>query len=398
MNPTWIIFKKELWDVLRDYKTLLTSILIPILLFPIIFFVTTKVQESKRNEAMTKAITVGVSHEGSVDRFLEILKGQDAVTVLDNVQRDDIQSLFDDESVDAIFLFSKDFQESVHANKTTGYVNLYFKFNIMDADQGRLTYAFDIYKKELIDERYAALGVNEDLLRVVELGKRNMSSIREVMGSAVGGFLPYIFLILAYVGCLAPAIDIGAGEKERGTLETLLVTPASRMQILMGKFWLVAFTGFISGALSLLGCFVSLQLFFDEMPRKFMKLVLEILSPETLLLIGSLLVPICILMAAVMLMISIYCRNYKECQSYLSPLMIAILFPAILAMIPGFELNGVTALIPVFNISLATKAIVAGNAVPLQLAECYLSMFLCAGLALVAARRWFGREQVLFRD
>ena len=99
-----------------------------------------------------------------------------------------------------------------------------------------------------------------------------------------------------------------------------------------------------------------------------------------------------------MLMISIYCKNYKECQSYLSPLMIAILFPAILAMIPGFELNAVTSLIPVFNISLATKAIVAGNASPLHLAECYLSMFACAGVALVAARRWFGREQVIFRD
>lgn len=397
-NPTWILFKKELLDILRDYKTLLTAIVLPILLFPLIFYVSTKVQTLQKEKEQSKTLKVAVVHTQPVDRFLELLQESDGIEVSEDVSRDELIERVEQGDFDAAFLFSKDFNESVESREKTGYVNLYFKLNVMDPDQSRLTEVYDTYRQELVDRRYERLEVNESMLKVVQLGKRNVSSMREFFGKLMGGFLPYIFLMVSYVGCLTPAMDLGAGEKERGTLETLLVTPASRMQILMGKFLVVALFGFAAGFFSILSCIVSLQFFADEMPRRLMKMVLEIVSPQTLLLVGSLLIPICILLAAVMLMISIYCRSFKESQSYISPLMLLILFPAIVAMIPGFDLNTATACIPIFNISLATKAIIAGTAEPLHLVICYASMIFWAGLALLAARSWFNKESVLFRD
>ena len=81
----------------------------------------------------------------------------------------------------------------------------------------------------------------------------------------------------------------------------------------------------------------------------------------------------------------------------MAPLNFVIILPAAIGMLPGFELNYVTAAIPILNLALATKAILAGTAEPLLMAEVYLSLFLLAALSIFACAKWFNREETLFR-
>jgi sodium transport system permease protein len=194
-----------------------------------------------------------------------------------------------------------------------------------------------------------------------------------------------------------PAIDLGAGEKERGTLETLLTAPVNRFHILLGKFGVVVVSGLLSAAVSITGLFVSLKRS-PDLPPEFMNLILRVLGWDTIILLMSLLLPLTILFAGVLLSISLSARSFKEAQSMISPLNIAIILPAAIGMMPGVQLGYGNAWIPVLNVSLATKEIVAGTIQVPELAVVYISSITLAVVALWGSAWWFARESTIFRS
>jgi sodium transport system permease protein len=217
------------------------------------------------------------------------------------------------------------------------------------------------------------------------------------VGKSIGGFIPYLFVIFCFMGSMYPAIDLAAGEKERGTIETLLTAPVSRFQILLGKFAVVVLAGLLSAAVSMCGLYVAVRQA-TEMPKDMLQAVTSILDVQSVLLTLSLLLPLTIFFAGFLLSLSMYARSYKEAQSLISPLTIVVILPVGIGMIPGFTLNPVTALIPVLNVSLATKDIIAGTIQPGLLALVYLSLIALAALSLWACARWFNREETIFRS
>jgi sodium transport system permease protein len=128
-----------------------------------------------------------------------------------------------------------------------------------------------------------------------------------------------------------------------------------------------------------------------------MEAVLGILDMQSIVLVFSLLLPLSIFFAAFLLSLSIFAKSYKEAQSLISPLTIVVILPVLIGMVPGVELDTVTSLIPVLNVSLATKEIIAGTVKPGLLAEVYLSLFALAALSLYGCSKWFEREETIFR-
>ena len=118
---------------------------------------------------------------------------------------------------------------------------------------------------------------------------------------------------------------------------------------------------------------------------------------KTIALILSLIVPVSIFFSAVLLSISFYAKSFKEAQSLVAPINILILFPALIGLIPGVELTWKTALIPIVNISLVTKEIIAETVSIVLLLEVYGSMIILAVIGLLFTRWWFNREEVIFR-
>jgi sodium transport system permease protein len=151
------------------------------------------------------------------------------------------------------------------------------------------------------------------------------------------------------------------GEKERGTIETLLTTPVPRWQLLFGKMGVVILSGLMASTFSLLGLFVSVEFLAKEQAPEIAAIVSEILSPSFIIMLYLLLFPLIVFFAGLMIPIAVRAKSFKEAQSIISPLNIVIILPAMVGFFPGVELNEVTALIPVVNIVLATKELIAGT-------------------------------------
>ena len=194
-----------------------------------------------------------------------------------------------------------------------------------------------------------------------------------------------------------PAVDLGAGEKERRTMETLLVSPASRLQILLGKLGVIVLSGLVSIIANLLGMGLVLMLNFTVATRA-LSPISNLVSPLGILTLFFLILIRVFFFASMLMSISIFARSFKEAQSQMTPMMFIVLVPVLIGLMPGIRLNGWTALAPVLNVSLATKEIISGTLSPFLLIETFASLIFLAGAGLVFCVRWFNREDVIFRE
>ena len=174
-------------------------------------------------------------------------------------------------------------------------------------------------------------------------------------------------------------------------------SPATRLDVVLGKFLVVMLAAFITAFIALGGMYFGIQTFPDLEPWV-LEIVNEMLTLKNIALIMSLILPISAFFSALLLGLSIYAKSFKEAQSIVGPLNIAIIFPALIGTLPGIELNAVTSLIPILNVSLASKDIIAGTINPWYMMEVYVSLIIFAGLAILWCVNWFNRESTIFRN
>lgn len=390
------IFLKELLDTVRDRRTLFVMVIFPLLLFPVLMTLITAVQTSQIKKAEDKVLRVGLILNGNAAGLQTLLSSREGFAVIEGIHPDSARVFLERDSLDAAIIVSDRFDRTVE-DGGKGVVTFVYRFtDEYSISERRLRETLREFEKGLVEKRFARLGVQPDIVEAVALQEQDITPLKEKLGRTIGGLLPYLFVIFCFMGSMYPAIDLAAGEKERGTIETLLTAPVGRFQILLGKFGVVVLTGLLSAAVSMLGLYVAVSRN-PDMPQEMLGAVTSILDPGTILLVLSLLLPLAVFFAAFLLSVSFYARSYKEAQSLISPLMIVVILPVAVGMIPGIELTPVTAMIPVLNVSLATKEIIAGTIAPGMLAIVYGSLLALAGLSLWACARWVEREETIFR-
>jgi sodium transport system permease protein len=397
MKTIATVFKKELLDSLRDRRTVVFMIVIPLLLFPILFRVLMSVEKSQADKERAKKLRVACIDHGNASDFVAALRAREDVTMVGGVSADSVAALIRSDSLDGAFVFAEDFDQQI-AGMRSGRVDFYYKSTDDRAIvQDRLTKPLEDYEGTLLAQRFARLELDSTIVDAVDLRSRNVASLEERVGKAVGGMLPYIFIIFCFMGAMYPAIDLGAGEKERGTMETLLTAPVNRFHILLGKFGVVVLSGLVSAAVSIFGLFVAIKQT-NEIPQQFMDIIVKMLGWDTILLVLSLLLPLTIFFAGVLLSVSLTARSFKEAQSMISPLNIAVIVPAAIGLVPGIKMSAATAMIPILNVSLATKEIIAGTMQTSHLVIVYASLTALALLSLYGSVWWFKRESTIFRS
>jgi sodium transport system permease protein len=397
MKAVTTVFRKELIDTLRDRRTLVFMIVIPLLLFPLLFRVIFAVQKTQTRKAQSKMLRVACIDCGAAEGFVAALEARDDLTLVPGVAGDSVSALIRADSLDGAFVFSSRFAEDV-AGMKPGRVDFYYK----SADDSpivrdRLRGLVDDFERELLDDRFRRLEFDRSIVDAVDLNLHNVASMEEQIGKTVGGMLPYMFILFCFMGAMYPAIDLGAGEKERGTLETLLTAPVNRFHILLGKFGVVVLSGLLSAAVSMAGLFIAVKQM-KEIPPEFMDVIVKILGWDTIAMVLSLLIPLTVFFAGVLLSVSLAARSFKEAQSMISPLNIAVILPAAIGMVPGVDMTYATAWIPVLNVSLATKEIIAGTMRAPHLVLVYVSLIALAIASLWGSAWWFGRESTIFRS
>ena len=387
MSAIYHIIKKELTETLRDKRTLMTMIVIPILLFPVLLSLIVRTQQHFSEEANNKTITI--AYEESFENNEVVLKIKEIIDKdpLFNLQavRDSngITALIQQDSIQAMLLLG---EKKIITPVTVWHDGT--KINII----GRIQEKVEAAKQMMISEQMQAQNIDPKSISGFEYQMMSTASTQETIGKLAGGLLPYIFIVFGFLGCMYPAIDLFTGEKERGTIETLLTAPIARWKILLGKMSVVVISGLLAASLSLLGLYISIRgLNLIEDPA-LLSIINSILSVKFVAVLFLLQIPLTIFFAGILVPIAIHAKSFKEAQSIITPLNFVVILPAMIGFLPQIELNPTTAMIPIVNIVLATKDLIAGTLNYFHLLLSALMMCLIALTAVFFSYKQFEKE------
>jgi sodium transport system permease protein len=413
------IVSKELTETLRDRRTLLMMVVLPVLLYPMIIMGFGKLQESTREATEGRQSRVAVW--GNVPSGLRDLLVQDRKLqtdawaqaprdVKDGLDRgtlaqptlstsgasaeksspvlDAARTAIVGRRVDAVLVVWPDVASAL-AEGRAGRVSIYFDSVREDsAEAQRRVYDRLIeFRLSLVRERQRQRGLDEGFAVGLELRSTNVAPESRRTGQLLGLILPFLLVTMSLLGGFYPAIDLTAGEKERGTMQTLLCAPLRSIEIIAGKFlavWIISLIAALANVLSLGATMLRI------LPGGQVSV-----APSTFVLTFVMLLPVTFFITAVFLALAAFAKDFKDGQNFLTPVYMLLALPAGVTMLPGIELNGWTAFVPVVNIALLIKALLIAEATADLVFLVVISSTAYALLALLLAARVFEREQVL---
>jgi sodium transport system permease protein len=236
-----------------------------------------------------------------------------------------------------------------------------------------------------------AHGFSADPSKLFSIEDSNVASNGQVTGSLVGRFITLFLAMMMFTGGAIAAMDIIAGEKERGTLETLLTTAAGRQEIVAAKQLAITSVALVITLLQGLNFFLYIKLKVVELPKNF---DLQLSSGMALTLL-MLFVPLAATIASVLLMISAYAKTYKEAQMYFFPVYLVSLVPTLASVMPGISLRSAIAFVPIANVSVAAREILMGRPDMIMLVVTFAVMSAAAAYLMRAAARLLSREDII---
>jgi len=407
LKKTLIIFAHELKYMLRDRTTLFMMVLLPIIIYPLIS-VTSAYMFVKSSQSVKKSKTSVIINRDyppftdSIRRYFAKYKINYDIKFA-ALGTSEIQSLITRNELSAYIELAQDFEKKIQASKSS---EITLKFDLANdkssVARAEVVNAVRNYKGELVEGNISRLNISETLIFPFDINSVNIASPSQIGDSLLARILPMIIIMFATLGAFYPAIDVTAMEKERGTLETLLLAPAGALDIMFGKFLAVFCLTMFSIMINLAsisltfthGFFIIKKI--SEASRA-LNIVNFSISPFSIIAIFVFMVPIACIMSALMMQVAIFARNFKEAQNYMTPILLVFMLPPMVSMLPGYSLNFSSALVPVVNLTLLLKGMLLSD-YKISLALLTFAVNIAFSLiTLVGAARTFASENVLFR-
>lgn len=385
------IFGKELKEVLRDKRMLYLIILLPFFLYPVLFTLIGGVGASQQEKLLQQEISVWVT-PAAAETPLPDLLAQDASLKME--VKDFSEEDLEGQKRTMGIKFPADYQEQLASGQSAELV-IYAdqSQDVLNMRERMLRTQLEGLSDQLLNERLASKELSPEFASPLSIESVDMSP-EESGNRMMVAFLPMMILLFIFIGCIYIAIDITAGEKERRTLQTLFTTTASTKEIVAGKFLAVAAVGIVSATMNILSLVVAMNIQAYLLGEESAGMSLS-LAPMAWVWLTVLVLLTTLFLGALSLAVVLLANSYKEAQSYVSPLMMVVLIPAMMAIMPGVELNLQTALIPVFNVALAIVAILKGSFDSSMLAIVAAASFVYGILALYLASLSFGNENII---
>jgi sodium transport system permease protein len=367
---TGFFVAKELRELRRDRRALLVMFVIPVLIYPALFTFTTHLERQRLRETQAAVFRVAVTGPATgVREAVEAAKGlvlsgeADSAAVSARMAEGGLDVWVDSGADGAMFLRydgSRDDSEEALA---------------------RVEEVLEEVRARERDRRYRAAGGAGSLADAVEIREVDVATEEEAAGATAGRRIPYLLIFTLFLGGASVAVDVVAGEKERGTLETLYLTPVPRLTIARAKFLVVVGATMLTGTLNLASLAVCyrLGLIGDAGTGAAVEL-----STAGLAACFVLTIPLAAVIGGLLLGISAFARSMKEAQYYVMPMMMVAFVPGLLSMTQDVRLTGFTALIPVANVSIALRDALRGDLAAPMLALVTAASLFWAALVL----RW----------
>ena len=418
-KPRWrsvaLIYRREMLDQLRDRRTLFTIAVLPILLYPLLGMLLMQISQFKREHPISVCV-LGREHLNvdtplfREDGFAEAVdEGGGKIDLVHydwgtirhgrDVKEETAQWI-QDGRFDVILVIPPEFLDSsARSNQEAATLKLLYD---VTSDESRIAHdrvltRLNRWQNQWVRGELAATGVSEDILTPFRLDEIDVAPTQSKSAAFWSKMLPFIMLVWALTGAFYPAIDLVAGEKERGTLETLLCSPASRGEIVWGKLGAVATASMVTSMLNCCSMLLTSSLIFNQISLGAGPVVgSPPLVPMLWLFVA--LIPLSVLFSAVALAAAALAKSSKEGQYYLMPLMMITLPLVMIPMVPGTELSIGNSLIPVTGMFLLVRSLIEGDYLValLHLPSVLGVTILCLWFAMNWARQQFEDEAVLF--
>lgn len=386
-NKILTIYKKEIKDTLRDRRTLMVMVLVPIILYPVLFSVMGQIMSIGSQKLESEISAIAHIHEipNELDSLLQ-KEDKLEITVSSNPESDlkngNIQAYLEIKHfsiTDSLFIY---YDGALDRSRLA---------------RERVEKVVQIYKRSIQEYRLQEAGIDLAVLNPFGVRKVNTAPPARMGGMILGSIIPLLLIVTLMLGAMYPAIDLTAGEKERGTLETILTVPVQRLDLLMGKFFTVSTIAFITGFLNLFSMTLAYSIGFIQLGVLSGNLEFTF-SPIALLILFLLIIPLSLFISAIMLSVSLFARSFKDAQNLITPLYLILILPAFFAMTPGIELTNFLALIPILNVTLLFKEIMLQNFSIELIFTVFLSNSVFAFFTILIFSKLFNTEQILFAE
>jgi sodium transport system permease protein len=402
MSKWQTLLVKEIVHLFRDTKTIVQTVVVPTFITPLLIGAVIWYISSIAVDEGKKTYDVAVYDQANTELTIK-LQESDRLNI---VLMDSIDQVIDDVTNDSSEIgisFGSNFTSQLE-NNLSGEITIYSKnLDNFSQAQGIVNDVIDDYDDQIRNKRLNNLNVDENFINPITVLDEDLTTNEEFAGSIIGGILAFLFIVYIMSGSMYPAIDLGAGEKERGTMETLISTNISSVDIIIGKMFSVTSSAVLTAIFSLLGFAVPLIVIFlfygDSIPENAFEIISAIVNPVAIIAMFGLLIPLSIFMGAFMLAVSIYSKNPKEASLLLGNAVIIFFIPAYVPLInPGIELDLVGSLIPCYSFALHTNALIAGNTDWFLYGATLISNIIYCSIAIYVTYIMFDDEKIIFRS
>ena len=398
MKKIGILVKKEMTEILRDKKTLIIMIVMPLLLYPALL-IGLSLGMSMLMESQEEAYTVGYLQEDEayitplISLYQQEQEELDTELIFKGVKTEESHTA--KEESDVWVDFSEE-QQSIRIQ-----VNYTSTNQSSNSTEDILQDLAEEYREELLLQNLEQEGLTEDFLYPVIYEAKDSVSTAESMGMSIGGSIGMLLITTILLGAFYPAVDITTGEKERGTLETLLTLPVTNFQMIMSKFISVSIVACATAVLALVALGGSVLFLMMAVPAELGESAIQIpidvfLSSVPVVLLA--LITTALLITAFCMCFCVFAQSSKEANNYMTPIMLVIMLASMVGMMPTVDLNYKLSLIPFVNVSLLIKQVFAQQ----------LSVSLALTTALVNAAysiitiwvlaKMYNSEDIMFSD
>ncbi|MCL4692622.1 MAG: ABC transporter permease [Candidatus Hydrogenedentes bacterium] len=393
-HTVFVIFRKELLDMLRDKRTLIAMLGIPIVLYPALFIFGSQAAMMERDRVAQAPSRVAIVAD-QADILEDWLHGEQSVALR---YPGDPEAELAAGRIQAVVVLEGDLQQDLEEGRAAQITILYDATDTASQEAvKRLLEAFNAREADLLKTRLEDAGIPADFVNPLEVSRENVAPSTRTTQVVLGMLMPPLMIVMLGIGAFYPAIDLTAGEKERGTFETLLSTPTSSYEILSGKFLTVFILALLTG-LTNLGSMVATFAFQLAQLQGDMG-VFELRLPISSVVVVILaLLPLAFFISAVMMSIAVLARSFREAQSLLTPFLLILLFPSGYAAVPSVHLTTSMQFVPIANFALLFKDLMTSQVDPQSIVMVLLSTTVYACIALYVAARIFRREDVVLSE
>jgi sodium transport system permease protein len=404
MKGTLLICKKEFLELSKDRRTLFFSFVLPILLYPVVFFIMASLGRNDQTQREGQPSRVQIVDPSQIVE--PWLKSDPKLFECSDGRPANLQQAFKDHTLD--LAIEVEASAGARVKRQEPYRIRVWLDESEPASELALQRMRDAVKeldKRQVSERLGALGASLQIIEPSRILTENVADPGLALGKLLGSFLPYILMLMMFQGAMQHGIYVTAGEKERGTLQSLLATSLPRSQIIWGKLIYIFCMGLIAAVLNLLSMGISLGLVLGrvaEHPAGSAGLasahLAAMTSPVNLLICFLLFVPLGLLFTSFILFMGIRAKTTAEAGTSLMPGLFLIITLGAFSMAPGIERMPLLPYVPVLNVSLAIRKLFGQQS---SFFEILIAFFMTAGLAILMtwiATRLLDRESAIFKQ